>query len=356
MIDEGKIIESYISKVAQQISDYNTFWYYGERFMYHDTSLYVNAPFQSETLNISYDGFRGGPYQQKKITDKFRVAFLGASAVLGIPYSSDSETLPCLTQKYLQKQNIDVEVLNLGVIGYNILHELNLLYKILVEYEIDAVILYSGFNDAYYASYGRLWQYEDIEDILISAFDKRRITANYHLKHALKLIIRSIKLFPYRKNLQQYLRKNRAKKLIDSTSVTSYDRAPSVYHMLLSQFIYACLTEDIKVIFVPEPNIYSSMKELSNYEMAKLKTMRLFGSNYQLSEPKIELFRQYCRDRDNKSIQLSNNCGAAVFDADKIFSNIKRNISVFFDHCHLTCEGNDILASSFAGLLRNIMK
>lgn len=73
-------------------------------------------------------GFRGDEISSAAASKKMRIIFLGDSVVYGYGLA-DHETIPFQLEQTLKKNNPSVEVLNLGVSGYDTLQEVEFLKK-----------------------------------------------------------------------------------------------------------------------------------------------------------------------------------------------------------------------------------
>jgi len=95
-------------------------------------NLYKIKP--NSQLGINKDGFRDKDFSKSKHGKK-RICFLGDSFTMGLNVKSE-ETLP----KMLEKQLKNIEVYNMGVVGFGPDQELNVLEKYGFKYKPDLVI------------------------------------------------------------------------------------------------------------------------------------------------------------------------------------------------------------------------
>ena len=142
-------------------------------------SGYTNAPFNSKTLNFSKKGFRGKEVTFKNINNTKRIGFFGPSGLVGIPVSNDDQTITSFSNQFFKNENDKFEAIDFGVISSRIGIESRLITKTLIEYDLDIVILLSGYND--FSSYvlGSLWDYQDVKDIYEDGFILNKNSANY---------------------------------------------------------------------------------------------------------------------------------------------------------------------------------
>lgn len=115
-------------------------------------TLAKNHRFQSGVLKISTNehGLRGPDIQKSKPPGTQRVAMIGGSSVFGY-LVNDGEEAARQLQIRLSKSSADnVEVLNAGVPGYNVIQSRRRYQTHVAQLEPDLVILYLGWNDLAY--------------------------------------------------------------------------------------------------------------------------------------------------------------------------------------------------------------
>jgi lysophospholipase L1-like esterase len=100
-------------------------------------------PFQGETINIDGEGRRKS-FKHETAKPTRSVAFFGGSTLWGVGVD-DAGTIPSI----YASRNPEQEAVNFGAIGFNAHQELNLLIKTLAEgYRPETVVFYDGVNDA----------------------------------------------------------------------------------------------------------------------------------------------------------------------------------------------------------------
>ena len=100
-------------------------------------------PFQGQTITIDDEGKRGSFHSPAALPER-SVAFFGGSTLWGVG-ADDSSTIP----SFYGRLNPDLNVANFGGIGFNAHQELNLLMKKFAEgYRPETIIFYDGVNDA----------------------------------------------------------------------------------------------------------------------------------------------------------------------------------------------------------------
>ncbi|MFA5156563.1 MAG: hypothetical protein WC532_04150 [Candidatus Omnitrophota bacterium] len=108
----------------------------------------MNTVYDGKPVAINSAGFRGGEYKISKDKDTFRVVLIGDSATFGRMLSfedSIGERLRSALSSACPGRK--VEVLNMGVEGYNSAQELEVLKAKGLKYGPDLVVVYYCFND-----------------------------------------------------------------------------------------------------------------------------------------------------------------------------------------------------------------
>lgn len=98
------------------------------------------------TVAINSHGFRGREYAKSKAPGTYRIVVLGDSIAFGNRLAQD-ETYPAVLEALYQQDGRAVEVLNLGLGGYDTLQEVATLADIGLAFEPDLVILGYCIND-----------------------------------------------------------------------------------------------------------------------------------------------------------------------------------------------------------------
>ena len=113
-------------------------------------TLARNYRFRSGVLKIRTNdlGLRGPDIEEAK-GDKQRVAIIGGSSVFGY-LVKDGEEAARLLEVKLNGVGPDVEVINAGVPGYNLIQSLCRYDEVVASLDPDVVILYLGWNDLVY--------------------------------------------------------------------------------------------------------------------------------------------------------------------------------------------------------------
>lgn len=102
------------------------------------------------TMSINEHGLRSEPIDL--MSDKLRIAILGASTVAGAYAKNNAATFPYLLNEelkngYFVTRNIEVEVVNAGIEGHILAHTKRFFDGLVSTLSPDIVVLYPGFND-----------------------------------------------------------------------------------------------------------------------------------------------------------------------------------------------------------------
>ena len=102
-----------------------------------------------DTININSEGFRGPEFNLEKPNNTYRIVAVGGSTMFGAGSTSDETTIPAYLERMLKKQNFDfeIEVINAGIAGHYSTFELLMIKEKIVNYKLDLLIEYDGWND-----------------------------------------------------------------------------------------------------------------------------------------------------------------------------------------------------------------
>ena len=78
-----------------------------------------------------------------------RIAVVGASTVVGAYTRSNEQTFPYVLQRLLRERypGHSIDVINAGIAGFSLADQQSLIERLLSSFDIDLIILYTGFND-----------------------------------------------------------------------------------------------------------------------------------------------------------------------------------------------------------------
>lgn len=204
---------------------------------------YKPTPYASQTVNgiihqFNSTGLRDREYNISKPDRVKRILFLGDSIVYGHAIKLD-ESIPKQLEKIYIKNNQPVEVLNLGVSGYETDQEVEFLKEVGLKYAPDLVLLGYCLNDSNYASFEMDWFHAKLDarvkDWHGSPYRKTLQILYQHSK-LLNLLDRNIKL----RNRFRFLRPYSEKGIFDyvqEESEREQDSADSAYAQLKEKII-----------------------------------------------------------------------------------------------------------------------
>jgi lysophospholipase L1-like esterase len=104
-----------------------------------------NVKIQGNEFVINAFGFRDKKYRRRKV-NKTRIIFVGDSITYGWRVALD-ETYHKQTEKLLYDRGYDVDVMGMGVPGYNTIQEYYLIKETVLDFKPDILILQIGPND-----------------------------------------------------------------------------------------------------------------------------------------------------------------------------------------------------------------
>jgi len=102
-------------------------------------------------VKINSHGFRDREYRPVKPKDVYRIGIIGDSITFGM-FLELEETYPKRLEKLFEREGMRVEVLNLGIGGYDTAQEVAFLEKTGLQFSLDEVIVGYCMNDAGVAS------------------------------------------------------------------------------------------------------------------------------------------------------------------------------------------------------------
>lgn len=153
-------------------------------------------------------GFRDREYQIPKPKGIHRMVFLGDSVVYGYGLELDY-TIPKQLEKRFQKNKDPVEVLNLGVSGYETSQAVEFFKELGFALQPDTVLVGYTLNDSLYASM-ELDFFEDQKHWRISSeeysWDKKVLRFLYRFSNVFQFLDRKCRFFEKKPKLQDALR------------------------------------------------------------------------------------------------------------------------------------------------------
>ena len=143
------IKDTYFEKQKQKYSEKLCFDY--KNIKWTEENIRRNAPDQHlNTLNINSLGFRGDEFNLDKIDNEYRIMLVGGSTAFGLGSTSDNTTIPAfLEKKFNSELNLDVNVINAGIIAASSREEVFHIENDLVDMKPDLILVFDGYNDSF---------------------------------------------------------------------------------------------------------------------------------------------------------------------------------------------------------------
>jgi len=144
------------------------------------TALYLYEPVKSRYYTINADGLRGLDILPKE-PGEYRIAITGASVAFGTNFA-DGATMPALVGDRLRERcpGCRITVHNLGIEGYDLQRDIELVRRLLPKMRPDLVVFYTGgidLNYGYTEGYRRHEPYPD--DAPFDEKDVERVRGMY---------------------------------------------------------------------------------------------------------------------------------------------------------------------------------
>ncbi|MBR2818635.1 MAG: hypothetical protein IKE60_28470 [Reyranella sp.] len=355
--DDGKIISRVRDEVRVPLDDFHAYWYLGKRFQYCPFLQYVHAPFRSATLNFNSMGFRGPEFVPGR-TAAVRLAFFGASAMLGVPNATDEQTIPALCRAELARRGLQVEALNFAVMCSMIRNQHDALLKALLEFDPDVLVVYTGYNDVLRAYHGNVWKgYEDVETILQQGFEwnAHRAAPSYHLRNAWAAVERKVEFTAQPRGsdaFERLLQKRREFTIRRSGLESAYGEGRRLFDVLVAQICALAERHGKPLVFCHQPALSATAKPKSPYERAYEQHMDLtFGPDPVSAEPQRRAFSENYAVQRVASHDLAARLGAHVYDPEPAIAALGAGTDIFYDYAHLTVTGNRLVATGLSSLL-----
>ncbi len=270
--------------------------------------------YNGKYININSDSIRKTFFQCPNNYNNIRIFVFGGSTVWGTGVR-DNSTIPSFLSKELCQKGFSVEVVNFGESGYTNTQEIfKLLLELRKENIPDIIIFYDGVNDIY-SSYqnGVAGLPQNIENRKKDFNSQYRLNVNALFQNFNNILGKITKLIGKGKTVRRIQDND-----IGFETVDFY---------LNNVKIIRALEDDYKVksFFYWQPTIYTK-KHLSDCE-SKIPYNNFLSQSYGVTS-----------DLMKKNDQV--NDLTSIFDAQEG--------TIFFDWCHISEEGNSIIATKIA--------
>ena len=201
----------------------------------------LDTEFQNQKVVTNNVGFRCHNIKEK---NKKRIVCLGASPTFGWGVKYE-DTYPVVIEKILKENNIDIEVINAGEIGYSSYQGLNLLKNKILDLKPDIITVSYVINDI---DKYRFFRSSILQDNQLKPISKIFITISNIAQESnfFKLIKQIVKNNISKK--VQYYGKNCNNQYNENRRVSMYD-----YEANLKEFIKIAKENNIKIFFIVMP-------------------------------------------------------------------------------------------------------
>lgn len=279
-------------------------------------------------ININKEGLRLTTQNNDGITSNQikRIFMFGGSTLFGTG-ARDSHTIPSLFSSELHKKGVYVEVFNYGQSGYVSTQEVFDLIKELQRGNIpDAVIFYDGVNDVYSAYQNQQPGLPQNEANRRKEFNlSKNLPAAYD--NFIYNLAKSSRLASFLARLLNMKNKNTSYESVAQPNL-AYGTAETYFHNI--RVVNALSLEyNFEAVFYWQPTIFNKSK-LTKYEKLEyareLSVKSLFDEVYRIVSKK--------------------NHTDGFYDLSNLFYNT--NPPVFIDFCHISEDGNLIVAKEMA--------
>lgn len=285
-------------------------------------------------------------YLKNKTPYTFRVILLGGSTVFGEGSSRPELNIANLLERELsQELNMNVEVINAGVVGYSSAQELLYFISELKNYNPDVIISYNGWNDSYYNKIKYLNKPGQTSSLKTLAHLnlEDRVLRSYNLVGNLKHF-----LFNFRSVLNQFAFVEIITRVVEEfkdfekveTEVSFDEKYSKEYFQ--NEFLLQAIASSLNIssVFLLQPIMGVSKKPFTKRELSLLS--QVYDSDFRKYFYKSSAMHL---DQLNKS-RFATSC---FRDLSNIFQNNFED--VFFDTGHLNDLGNSIVAGRIKQVL-----
>lgn len=307
-----------------------------EKVVFHPYRWFVPAPsYKGKYIQTDARGFRLAP-KANCGGCSHTIGFFGGSTTFSL-YSDPENTLPVLFNKGLADS---IEVINYGVGAYSSTSELMCLVEVLRESNLDQVIFYDGVNEI-----GRFLEskqskdfdhlsdkmgapYSDIDIAVKNTFSLKE---GYELDepwygYVLKMFCPSINRFMARSFFSRG-GETHTNPLEDAKKIVE------IYRHNKMQIKALCSAYDVHPIFVWQPHLFNTAKELSSEELA----IKNFSHTAEVGLISEELDKQISQDPE-------------VIMLTTVLDTLTRD-PIFFDWHHLNKKGRKAVSKALVDAL-----
>ena len=297
-----------------------------------------SAPNQEyETISINKFGLRS-PNMDIDNSKKEYCILLGGSVAWGFGASKNEYTPSYQIEKYLKKNNMNLEVINLAQNSMNSHDELRSFISSVDEIKPKMVISISGINDLWQLGKKNFNKCHDLLEEPINFFQWGQTMGIPKEKNPYKKLIKIFLRYLKKTNYQ-----NR-----DYVIFKKFENVPEeIFQHKVEVMQSFCEYKKIKMIHVLQPNIFFK-KTLSKSEK-KYQDFWIKNSATSFSEQKIKNFFESLRIKFFRKENYTDN--SIFIDASNFFDEYEN--SIFFDLSHNSDKGYEMMSKK---IVQNIIK
>lgn len=287
------------------------------------------TPYQGQTMTIDQEGKRR-TYANPSAEPSKTIAFFGGSTMWGTG-ADDEHTIP----SFFARMNSDYAAYNFGETAYTARQSLNYLMNKLAEgKQYDVVVFYDGVNDVYYKCRYELGPFSHSRELEIRAMlDRSRGLQSY------LALVQPVLTFSNK--VVERMRMSRTQSSEDAwfDCDDKDGKTEVVARSMLTDWLAAkSLVEAYggRFLAILQPNAYLSEPRTDHIDLDPQVERQ-----YELVYPKIlELLASEFQNLEENFMNLTQ-----AFDRDEY---------IFIDYCHVSPNGNEIIASHVASRLAEV--
>ena len=322
------------SSIEKRIVTYDVNWDHTKNKIVKGIYYHTNADGVKNKYVINSKGFRGDEFNNNK-NKNYRIINFGGSVTMGLE-SSEDMTYPAQLQSLILKNNLNAEVINMGMVSKSLNYIRDIFISEAINYKPDMITIYSNRNSTMYDSVG--------------AKLKKNIKQNESITKLIYFLNENIMSF---RLLFKINRKIVSKTISSDKIISPYNDKinhnlfyfTEQYRKTLEEIIILSLKNDIKVVLIKQPFYIKPLiqKKLENKKipelinlLKELRNIDFYGLDYHDS------FWVLTNEILNKHFdEFAKQENVLIIDPT---NKMLKDKSYFFDMNHLRPEGNAVLA------------
>jgi len=304
------------------------------QYEYREVIGWAKLPYKGEYINIDENGFRVSWDTLSELT-RGKLLVFGGSTIYG-EGSRDQYTIPSELAKLLNRRGFSCAVENCGQSGYVFLQEV-----LLLEMQLRGgsrpkyVIFYDGVNDTHFAYLREKMKVEPMRSQFNEMIDFHRAGFVSQLIHILRDALLQTKIFSVIKRIVPEGKLSHSdepdQRTLVNTIETEYWKTFELLHMLSDKYAFKAFCFWQPVIFLK--------KQLSE------------------EERNIDYYKKEARLADVFTLTNSH----MTSNPERSFYNISNSLdnstqTLFIDFCHLSEEGNNVIAQRIFETINPVLK